>query len=227
MLLLESLPIEKDLDFLVVAGDLFVVKSQKPATMQAMIATLSEMARHVLYVTGNHEYYGGTKRETEFVLKSYFLKHPNFHWLNNEELTLDGVQFVGGTMWYPRGDGLNQLYERQVADRGCIKEFNFAETENMVFNELVNRVAKPETVVITHHMPHRLCVPEEFKGSQTNRFFVSDQTRTLMVNQPRLWLFGHTHKACDVTFENSRLLCNPLGYPRENKGPYPQVVVNV
>jgi predicted MPP superfamily phosphohydrolase len=223
----ESLPIEKGLDFLVVAGDLVCFGAQGSFIIEAIFATLSHMARHVLYVFGNHEYYGCSKEFAEAALRPILAKYPNIRWLDNESLTLDGVHFVGGSMWYPNVDGLNQLYKRLINDAYQIKGFDWAERENAILNTVVNTHATPETIVITHHLPHASCTPPVFRAEQSNRFFVSNQYFTMVNNRPKLWLFGHTHTPCDILLESTRMVCNPKGYPGENMGAYPQVVFDV
>lgn len=225
---LQHLPIEKNLDFLVNAGDFVVPGYQKSMLVEKLFAALSEMARHVLIVWGNHEYYHGSKGWTEQKLKEAMARYPNIHWLNNEGLTLDGVHFVGGTMWYSTGDGLNSVYAPGMADMFEIQEFNWAERENMIFNSVVNIYARPETIVITHHLPHPKATPPIFRNSPLNRFFVSDQSYTIQTRRPKLWLFGHTHVDCDLVIGDTRLVCNPYGYPSERAGrPYLPVVFDV
>lgn len=226
---LQHLPIEKNLDFLVVAGDLVVPGYQGSTLVEKIFDAIAEMARHVLYVTGNHEYYQGSKAWTETQLKTAMARHPNIHFLDNEELLLDGVHFVAGTMWYPVGDGLNHLFARQMSDSFEIQNFTWAERENTIFTHVVNTYARPETIVVTHHLPHSWTTPREFTNSTLNRFFVSDQSHVMKTKRPKLWLFGHTHTSCDIVFEATRLVCNPYGYPSERAGfgPYKAVVFDV
>ena len=227
--IVESLPVEKGLDFLVVAGDTVVPKAMGLPVCGAVWAALAQMARHVLTVHGNHEYYGkATKQWLDLSMAAIFASHPSIHWLDNRELVLDGVKFVGGTMWYPVGDGNNGAYKRMVSDCYQIADFNWAERENAVFNIVVNTHADRDTIVVTHHLPHRMATPREFVGDQSNRFFVSDQSHTMMVRRPKLWLFGHTHTPYDGWYEDTHLACNPYGYSSERAGkPYPPVVFDV
>ncbi len=229
LLTFRHLPIEKDLDFLVVAGDTVVPGYQGSVLVESIFAAISEMARHVLLVLGNHEYYRGSKAWTEAQIRTAIARWPNIHLLDNSEITLDERHFVGGVMWYPVGDGMNFAFARQMADAFEIQNFTWAERENAIFNNVVNALAGPETVVITHHLPHIGTVPQQHRGSNLNRFFVSDQSYTMKTRRPRLWLFGHTHTPCDVMYEATRLVCNPYGYPQERAGmgPYPAVTFDV
>jgi len=66
----ESLAFKPGLDFLLVPGDVAVLKRQSTRTIWNVLCSLSQRARHVLFVTGNHEYYGGGKEACEAVLKA-------------------------------------------------------------------------------------------------------------------------------------------------------------
>lgn len=229
MTVLQHLPIEKDLDFLVVAGDLVVPGYQGSMLVESIFGAISEMARHVLYVIGNHEYYKGSKGWTEQKLREAMARYPNIHWLDNNELMLDGVHFFGGAMWYPVGDGLNHVHARQMADFFEIQNFEWAERENAIFTNAAHALVRSETIVITHHLPHPSATPRMFRNSTINRFFVSDQSGVMTAKRPKLWLFGHTHAPCDIVFKETRMVCNPYGYPPERAelGPYPAVVFNL
>jgi predicted MPP superfamily phosphohydrolase len=227
--LIRHLPIEPYLDFLVVAGDVVVPGYQGSLIVEAIFAALAEKACHVLYVIGNHEYYRGSKAWTENKLREAMARHPNIHWLDNDELTLDGIHFYGGTMWYPVGDGRNHEFAKQIADSFEIQNFTWAETENTKFSEGLYACAKPETIVVSHHLPHPRTVPLKFVHSDTNRFFVSDQSHAIETLRPRLWFFGHTHEACDIVLDSTRAVCNPYGYPMERLAQprYPATIFDV
>jgi hypothetical protein len=75
-------------------------------------------------------------------------------------------------------------------------------------------------VVITHHLPHQTSTPSFFVGSPLNRFFVADDAADLVAGAgARLWLHGHTHAPCDYVVGNTRVVCNPRGYPHERRKP--------
>src|SRR5208283_3521591 len=80
---LKRIDFAPDLDFLALPGDIVVPCRQNGKIVQQVLDFLSTKARHVLYTTGNHEYYGGTRERTEFVLRSYMPK--NFVWLQNSD----------------------------------------------------------------------------------------------------------------------------------------------
>ena len=56
-----------------------------------------------------------------------------------------------------------------------------------------------------------------YAESPINRFFVSDETPLILDKKPRLWVHGHTHLTCDYMLGETRVVCNPHGYPKERK----------
>jgi predicted phosphodiesterase len=226
--------IEPDLDFLVIAGDLVVPSRQPGAHVKEAFEHYAKLARHIIYVDGNHEYYGGSFESVETTLRA--IMPSNFHWLSNHDETIDGVHFFGGTMWFANVDGLNHYYKQYMNDFKLIEDLeSVAYDRNQIFSALGELVIRPETIVVTHHLPHMNSVPERFKREPTNRFFVSDQTGLIGRRQPRLWMHGHTHEPCDYKLGETRVLCNPYGYPSDlykdwgssELKTYPVVVVEV
>ena len=70
-------------------------------------------------------------------------------------------------------------------------------------------------------LPFEDSVPPPYVGSPDNVAFVSDGDGVLREVLlaggviPDFWVHGHTHTACDYLKDDIRVLCNPLGYPRE------------
>jgi predicted phosphodiesterase len=229
--LFERITIVSDLDFLVIAGDTVVPGRQPEANMKAVFRHFSSLAKNVILAEGNHEYYGSlSTEETEKRIQD--MLPANYHWLRNNELTIDGIHFFGGAMWFNNDDGLNQFYEREMNDFNLIKHFTkWVYDRNKEFTAKATELVRPETIVVTHYLPHSSCTPEKFKNEPTNRFFVCDQTALIEQKRPRLWLFGHTHMPCDHTLGETRLVCNPFGYPNEtykiNGNPYPVAVFDI
>jgi len=75
----------------------------------------------VIYVPGNHEFYGHDIRITD---RLQAVAPDNIHVLNNDVLELDGVRFLGSTLWtdfrlYGEGEA---WFSRQKA-RALIEDF--------------------------------------------------------------------------------------------------------
>ena len=54
-----------------------------------------------------------------------------------------------------------------------------------------------------------------------------DIEKVILDLQPKYWIHGHTHIPCQYDLGDTRVVCNPRGYPRENPGPYAPVVLQV
>ena len=63
-----------------------------------LLDTLSSGAI-ILYITGNHEYYGSRIDKLNKLLKGFELKHENFYFLNDESILINEIEFIGGTLW--------------------------------------------------------------------------------------------------------------------------------
>ncbi|HWJ46715.1 MAG TPA: metallophosphoesterase, partial [Candidatus Udaeobacter sp.] len=81
---------ENDADLVILAGD---IARPKEAASWA-----SGIAKPVLYVPGNHEFYGGSIGDTVDELK-LLCAGTNVQVLDNDEVVFDGVRFLGTTLW--------------------------------------------------------------------------------------------------------------------------------
>lgn len=226
--LCKSIEIAPDLDFLVIAGDLVVPARQDINQVHGIFSYFADKAAHVLYVEGNHEFYGSCYPWACDMLEK--LLPSNFTWLRNGAVMLRGVHFYGGTMWFGNEDGLDPLFRYQINDWSQISDLTgWVYRENAAFVREGQRHIRPETIVISHHLPHRDSVPALYKEAGTNRFFVSDQSKLIAEKRPCLWLHGHTHHPCDYWLGNTRVVANPYGYPAERRGlgKYPVVLFNI
>ena len=218
-------------DVLALCGDIVAVECQGAERIRGVFEFLSRQAKHVLFVPGNHEYWGtkakpGTAEITEHVLRSCIDTLPNMQYLNNDQVVIDGVHFLGGTMWFP-DDRLNQLYEKHWPDFENIARLSdWVYEYNRIFVELAEKVT-PKTVVLTHHLPAARSVAPQFQESDWNRFFVCDMSRVITERQPQLWLHGHTHCSLDYRIEKTRVICNPFGYPWELNAHFATTIVEV
>jgi predicted phosphodiesterase len=218
----------ENLDFLVLAGDIVVPPRQDPEHVKQVFEYLGQRAKHVLYVEGNHEYYGcNSATEVEEGLRSVL--PANAHWLRNSEATVGGVHFYGGTLWFNNADQMDFYYKRGLNDFSQIGGFtDWVYERSRAFTEGALALLRPETVVLSHHLPHPKSTAEQYKSSPVNRFFTCDQTQVITEKQPRLWVHGHTHLPCDYALGQTRVICNPYGYPQERgAAEYPQVVIEL
>lgn len=207
-------------DGIIIAGDLSTKKY-----LVANIKYLCDSYEHVIFTTGNHEYYSSSFSEIDSLLLK--IKESNFHWLNDSACVINDTTFVGGTLWFP-DNPLNQLYEKRLNDFFYIKDFRkevYKKNEKtiMAFNKLMVK----DSIVITHHLPSYQSVDEKYKGDQLNRFFVCDMEDLMLKKQPKLWVHGHTHDSLSYGIKNTKVLCNPLGYSTESSGFYCNLIIEL
>jgi predicted phosphohydrolase len=69
-----------------------------------------------------------------------------------------------------------------------------------------------ETIVVTHHAPLAPQPPQEIDAA-----YGSDLTAFITAHQPKLWLFGHTHRAQTAQIGRTHLRNVSLGYPDERR----------
>ena len=218
---------ENDADVVILAGDL--------ARPWEAIAWASGFAKPVLYVPGNHEFYGGGIEGTVEELKR-LCAGTAIHVLDNDEVTIDGVRFLGTTLWTDFmlfGEGEKRAQAMQEAQRfmrdfsrirvGEAAETLFTPAASIaLFNInaawLERRLAEPHpgaTVVITHHAPSKTSIHPRFADSLLNACFVSDAERLVDGRRACLWIHGHTHDSFDYFVNGTRILCNPRGYAKD------------
>jgi len=204
--------LDSNFDLLVLAGDI--------DTHDRIEDTLSNFCREfpeVLFVPGNHEYYKSTPQSLEAILDVVNQQHSNLtiFYSRNRSASIQGLNFHGSTAWF-RDDPGNLWYEHNLTDFSQISGLKpWVYGEQKKFQEHLEENLAQGDIVITHHLPSPICVAEQFKTSALNRFFVCDYSDMILDRKPKLWMFGHTHSAFDDYFGDTRLVCNPRGYPGE------------
>lgn len=87
-------------EYLILAGDIGSFKSHLPFIKDACTKY------KVIYILGNHEFYGYSLKEVRDFWKSVQLE--NFYFLDNSSVVIDGIRFIGTTLWTDF-DNENQL----------------------------------------------------------------------------------------------------------------------
>jgi predicted phosphodiesterase len=191
--------------------------------------------QQIVYVPGNHEYYDADMRPAGTALHARAQGSRNVHLLDNAELVLDGVRFLGTTLWtdfelFNRDEMANAMAQsqRHVVDFRAIRvgETRLTPQQTIELHRkaiafLEFQLAQPfsgKTVIVTHHAPHPGSVHPRWEGNRVNAAFVSDLTR--LMGKSVLWLHGHTHDSFDYVVRGTRVLANPMGY-RTSSGPTP------
>lgn len=202
-----------DVDVLVLAGDI--------CTETIMLETMRLLCRRyensqVLWVHGNHEYYGSDFETITKKAKIAMNENSNLKWLERDIIEINKQRFLGATSWFAKSND-TMLYEHRMNDfyqiRGA-REFIY--DASLKTKEFFRNEMQKNDIVITHHLPSERSVQHEFKGSPLNCFYVHNHENIIIERQPKLWIHGHTHRSVDYTFKNkrsqTRVLANPRGY---------------
>lgn len=184
----------------------------------------------LIYVPGNHEYYGGKLQDVLSQLREE-ARRSDIHLLDKDEVTVAGVRFLGATLWTDfelHGSDLNSLGQAMHEAQYAIEDFRIVRYGNegplrpvhvrqihfeqvRWLNERLGKPVSEPTVVVTHHLPHRRSVHPRFVGQPCTPAFASDLG--WLVKPPvTLWIHGHTHESMDYVANGTRVVCNPRGY---------------
>jgi predicted phosphodiesterase len=202
-----------DVDVLVLAGDITMARHYPD--LESVFKPLARKYHHILYIPGNHEYYKSSPKEVTRNLAKLAAELPQLAVPQNAPVVIAGQRFIAGTMWFrpgPTGDTI----KRFVNDFAQIKDFEpWVYEQSAVFEKVLAAELQPDDVVVTHHLPALESVPPPFVGSPINAFFVCDVAAYVRERQPKLWIHGHTHERCDYSLGKTRVVANPMGYPKE------------
>lgn len=234
-----------DCDVVILAGDI------STGVVGVMWAARYKPDVPVIYVPGNHEYYGHRRyhRHLEKMKeKAAFMRaegHGVVHVLNNEAVVIDGVRFLGATLWtdfdlfgtphlsmmaaqremndYDNIEKVQQVRLRAEDTQSFHLESRFFLTETM------REPFDGKTVVVTHHAPSEQSSHPRYRGSPLNPAYASRLESVICNYAPALWVHGHMHDSSDYMVCDTRVVCNPRGYVGHelNPGFDPQLVLEV
>jgi len=219
-----ALPQDIDGDVLVLAGDIVTFKNYEPFK-----ELLSDWSKPVLFVAGNHEFYTQSPMRKEADDFNTWLSNnlPHVTFLQNEEISIDGIHFFGGSMWTDfsnenpmatevAGQSMNDFRLIMTGENQPIKPSDTVELHKNYVEKLTSWFEKPlegKRVVISHHAP-AMNPNTKHRGSNLQPAFNSlDMINIIKKYQPELWVYGHTHECDYQTIGKTRIVSNQLGYP--------------
>ncbi len=206
-------------DVLVLAGDIDV------GTEGLTWAKETLRDRPVVYVHGNHEYYRHDWYRLVDRARDY-TEGSHVRFLENAACEIDGVRFVGATLWTDfhlfgderEGEAIaacrTVLYDFRKIDGLTPDMWKLRHAQSRAFleDELVGR-DNTRTVVVTHHLPSWKSVSQRYANDVTSAGFATDLAALIGETQPALWIHGHAHDSFDYNIGRTRVVCNPAGYP--------------
>lgn len=205
-------------------------RQQSALRYRGFLDRCSQQFEHVLYVAGNHEFYNGSWTHTIEVLRGECKHWPNIHFMEQDSVTIDGVTFVGSTLWTSLGnrDPLTAMVVKEsMNDYRAIRDETYKRiTPAHTFKRHLQSLrhandaiadAPGDVVMVTHHLPSFQSVDDRFANSPINHAYASDLWPFVDARPKiKLWIHGHSHTAVDYMMGSTRVVCNPRGYVVNN-----------
>ena len=221
-------------DVIVLAGDI------STGTQAIPWARKTFAGKPIIYIAGNHEFYWHHWTKLLPELRDLATGY-GIHFLENDSVTIDGVRFLGCTLWTDFllfGEAKKPDARREamtfVNDFSHIKASSGrndgAPTYRLTTGHTIKRHQESltwlkaelasgdpaSTVVITHHYPSKRSTGPKWSNDLASAIFGSNLPTEVLLGA-KLWIHGHTHESCNYRIGDSkrsvRVVCNPRGYP--------------
>lgn len=217
-------------DVLILAGDTASLSNLE--LMGGPVSNYLEAKRPIVFVAGNHEFYGHSMPFALRMMHRWARQH-GLIFLHNRAVVVAGVRIFGATAWTDYAFGGASLRANKLNAGRMLNDHRLIRMER----SSIGRLFTPEdalrahrksmrlldarlgedfqgpTVLLTHHGVHGNSVADRFKGSDINAAFVSDLTGVLAKHKPALAIHGHVHDSFDYMLGETRVIANPRGYP--------------
>lgn len=182
----------------------------------------------VIYILGNHEYYKGSYPKTLNKIKSA-AENTNIHVLEDSFLDIEDIRFHGCTLWtdfalFGNSIEAGMYCQPKMNDYKMIKRdpsyskmrtvdtFKIHQFSKHWLNESLENSTKEKNIVVTHHAPSLLSVPDNFKNDLLTSAYASNLDDFITKHQPDFWFHGHIHTPCRYSIGKTEVICNPHGY---------------
>lgn len=247
---LPQLENEKEM-VLVLAGDIIPYKIAGTPIVDDFFYEMSSRHRHVVYVFGNHEFFGGHFNTDHALFKEHVKEIKNLTLLECDDIVIDDVAFVGSTLFTDFDNGNPSIMFRApsyMTDYGSIRvkqeqgsrfltpedvlSYHKAAREAILKRSHEHTTKGRKVVLVTHHGVSFRSVDARFAGNSMNSCFYSEMMDELLDSGVKLAIHGHTHAShdylCGADDKKVRVVCNPKGYVTENYyGFNPNLVVEI
>ncbi len=218
-------PPDVNANLVVLAGDIHLGAATIPWALKHFPTT------PVVYVLGNHEFYGHALPTHIHTVKRR-ANGSRVHVLENDALVLGETVVLGCTLWTdfelfgnPRVAGAHAT--QCMTDYARIRVSPEYRRLRSIDTALVHRRSRSwlegqiaqhrgkTLVVVTHHAPSPRSLAPSTLQDLTSAAYVSQLDEVVERSEARLWIHGHVHTSSDYVLGRTRVLCNPGGYPDE------------
>lgn len=239
-------------DVLVIAGDL--AHADEIEFELEYLAGRYELP--IVFVPGNHEFYvdrhrsgldrglDADRRRMQGINELSQNWARPVHVLDDSDVVIDGVRFLGSTLWTDFAFDRAAEAEGYSPDEIAVENMKFARMSMMDYRLIpgldaaavldMHRKSRDylcrelahdfvgRTVVVSHHVPHPSGEPPVYRNEPGNGYFTNSTGAFGEILEsgrgPDLWIYGHTHYPANVEIGRTRLLCNPHGYRGREDG---------
>ncbi|MDE3100584.1 MAG: metallophosphoesterase [Verrucomicrobiota bacterium] len=183
----------------------------------------------VIYVMGNHEFYGYELKPLMERCRAE-IRGGNIFLLENQSIQIGGVTFLGCALWtdfrlWPKPAEAMEAARDYMNDFKLIRTpsgrlrpldtIQFHQTSVAWLKSQLKTNDPKKTVVITHHAPSGKSIPPQHAGGVLSAAFASDLDSLVRASRVPLWIHGHTHYNVDYKISATRIYSNQRGYPEE------------
>ena len=206
----------RNTDVLVAAGDVGLGSEG--------LEWLQSLPCPVIYVAGNHEYWGHDVPVLNEALAS-LAQEGNVEFLENRSVVIGGVRFLGCTLWTDYNSRDAAVMSEMVAMMNdfrnirfglrMVRPEDFAEQYEESRRWLSEEMAVPfegKTVVVTHHAPLAQSWYTDGEEDVARFAYCNEMDKLMAAHEIDLWVHGHVHEVKDYVANGVRVVCNPRGY---------------
>jgi len=238
---IENILIPKTKEVLVLAGD----QGHYILQDYFLLEKLKNYYKYIILVPGNHDYYLIGRNKSRFKYKSEdrlfktierCTELENIHYLTGKTIEIKGFKIGGLGMWHDESYADKYYPEKNIYNEWC----NIMNDSKLILNGYAQKigynVSKPSfdyrekfkteykklqtieqvDLMITHYGPKIPDVLSEKYKDVSTTFYYFDGLKDLNRIKPQYWIHGHIHNSYSELYNNTEILCNPLGYPSEN-----------
>lgn len=211
---------------LILAGDLREFGNRNGGDLLDKLRTICSIFKKVIFVPGNHEYYGSYINTVDINIKQRLYDVNNFLLLQNGEyIDIGDVRIIGATLWSDITD-CREIAKYLMSDYSCIfvkdgdkkaRLLNPNDTLDLHHIHLAS-IKKSlyewsgPSIVVTHHTPSFKSISPGFEDSLLNPAFLNELE---LEKWPTYWIHGHVHSRHNYMHNGCNVLCNPVGYKGE------------
>ncbi len=205
----------------ILAGDIGRVDQDKYKNiLDRFLKWCASIWNLVLYVPGNHEYYGVSIEKGNSIIGELCKTH-NIKFMAPGVYVHNNVAIIGATLWSDVPVSCQNVIKSGMNDYYKIKGHSI-ENNNLYFKNELNYILEKvvmchhdditDIIVVTHHCPDlelaRIKFSDLTEGYGTNILHNFEKYNSKL----KTWVYGHTHQNRNATICGINVICNQVGY---------------